>query len=170
MSKDVLLGVTLAASAATVGAGAMYIAYDLLKKGQVNHKSYIDSCLAPCTCEQGHRRRQQCDNQDEHRWPPCKRHDQELLHEISKFISNRDFLYGLGIALGIDAHAIEAFYVDNIDSINRAAFVMLLRWYTEHNELKVAELKDAMNKVRLGQHTEKIDQYLEERRQRCLNA
>ena len=79
-------------------------------------------------------------------------------------------MWDLGINLGIDAHAIEAIYVDNRDSINRAAFVMLLRWYTEHNELKVAELKDAMNKVRLGQHTEKIDKYLEERRQRCLNV
>ena len=165
MSKDMLLGVTvtLAASAATAGAGAMYIAYDLLKKGHSKHKGYIDSCIAPCTCKQGCRPRQRHDHQEEHKWTPCKRHDQKLLHEISKVISNCDLMWGQGINLGIDAHAIEAFYVDNRDSINRAAFVMLLQWYTEHKELKIAELKDAMNKVHLGQHTEKIDKHFEER-------
>ena len=94
MSRDMLLGVTLAASAAvTVGAGAMYIAYDLLKKGQDSHKSYIDSCLTSCTCKQEHSQRYHCCQQQ---FIPCKRHDQELLHEVSKVISNCDFMWGLG--------------------------------------------------------------------------
>ena len=168
MSRDMLLGVTVTLAASTAGAGAIYIAYDLLKKGQDNHKGYIDSCLAPCTCQCPPR--QDEDHQDEQQWLPCKRHDQELLHEISKVISKCDFLWGLGINLGIDAHAIEAFYVDNRDSINRAAFIMLLQWYTEHKELKIAELKDALNKVRLGQHSEKIDEHFKKRLQRCLNT
>ena len=187
MSEDMLLGVMLAAIAATAEAAAMYIAYekkgqannkagvdpylmyiaydDLLKKGQANNKGNIDSCLAVCSCEPLNSQR------NDYKWNPCKRHDQELLFEISRVISSYDFMQGLGIYLGIKTENIEAFLENNRNSINRAAFVMLHQWYTEHGELKVAELQSALNKVHRGHYNKKIiDRHFEERRQRCLNT
>ena len=159
MSKDMLFGVTLAASAATVGAGAMYIANDLLKKGRDKHKGDFDSCLARCTCT----------HEDEH--TTCERHDQELLYEISKLISRPNLMWEVGINLAMKAHIIEAIHEDNKGSINTAAFVMLRRWYTDHKKLKVAELKHAMSKANLGKYNEEIiDKHFVNRRQGYLDT
>ena len=47
---------------------------------------------------------------------------------------------------------------------------MLHRWYTEHKELKIAELKNALFKIRLGKYNEEIiDKHFEKRRQTSLD-
>ena len=80
-------------------------------------------------------------------------------------------MWELGINLGIKAEIIEATYEDNRGSINKAAFLMLHQWYTDHKELKINELKHAMNKVHLGKYNEElIDKHFENRRQGFLDT
>ena len=162
-----LLGVTLTLAAGTVAVGTMF-AYGLLKKGRGKHHGDIDSCLASCTCKQ---KRKQRRDHHKRQYNSCERHDQELLCDISKLISKSDLMWELGIHLGIKVHIIESTYEDNKGSINKAAFLMLHRWYTDHQELKVADLKHAMNKVHLGKYNEEIiDKHFVNRRQGYLDT
>ena len=147
--RSVLLGIAVGASAGVaIGTAAVCLACRNIPKCLSHQSAY----LAHCTC------RQQLSS--------CVRHNQELLYEISQVTSNLELMWGLGINLGINFQAIQDIYVEYKDSINTAAFIMLLKWYVEKKELNVPDLKCALSELQLERFNEEmIDRHFEHRMQ-----
>ena len=156
MSRDVLLATAVGAVGLTVGAGVMYCykyVHDQLRKGQGQPQGH--ACLVRCKCDE--------------QSPSCEKHDQKLLHEISKLITKSDVLMDLGIAVNIKKSIIETVQEDHKSSINRAALELLYKLYFEMDGLRenskgLKKLRKALKKVGLNKYNaEIIDRHFEDR-------
>ena len=100
----------------------------------------------------------------------CKRHDQQLLWEISKKLPNSEFMFEVGISLYIDSDTIEACRENNRSSIVQAVYEMLYqKWYKEQDGLGMKskglkELKRAIKNTHKAGCMERIlHKHFEER-------